>query len=397
MAAIVAGITCAFSACSDDEPEVPETPVNPGKPNPPEPPEPTVNVFDVPANTYIVSEAGDYEFYTKKVSGSEIEGVASVDWIWATKQAEEDTEQILISDIAYADGKVSFTATGEEGNVVIAAFNEAGKIVWEWLIWCTDQPEDIEFASGAVFGDRFIGATSCKPEDGTKTWGCITYQWGRLAPIFSGYADEWGEAELFNEARKWTVMNPTYGLEWTVSNDKTTVEEAIANPTTFYVGENSGQWLNEENQELWGKTKTDYDPSPAGYRLTSSEDWGDDFLASLYIYSDYSGATYTHNGKSIYFPNGVKNRIYDSGACVVGYPGVQSYNCEYMMNDPMGFTALIGQPGYEHVTIEFLIQMGFVNFCPSRLAVQYEEGTVSGVNVATNPSFSIPVHYVKVQ
>lgn len=65
------------------------------------------NYFDIPANTYIVSEAGTYSFSTKKVSGEEIAGIVSADWIWATKLQEDDNEQKLISNVKYKDGKIS--------------------------------------------------------------------------------------------------------------------------------------------------------------------------------------------------------------------------------------------------------------------------------------------------
>lgn len=384
--ATVAIVAFAFSACSDDEPNKPD-----------EPDGPTATVFETPANTYIVSEAGDYEFYTKKVSGVEIDGVAKVDWIWATRQAETDTEQTLVSDIAYENGKVSFTASGAEGNVVFAAFNSEGKIIWEWLIWCTDQPEDIEFASGAVFGDRFIGATSCNPEDGTKTWGCISYQWGRIAPIFTGYEDEYtADGTLFAQARKWTIMNPEYGLEWKVEKKLATVEEAIAAPTTFFMGNGGGTWITAEDRTLWGTVKTDYDPSPAGYRLSSSEDWGEDFIKSLNIAADESGATYTHNGKSTYFPSSVKNRDAMSGEAIVGFSGFMSYNCDYKLHDPMGYSTLVGTPNFKY-TLDDLVAMGLVSYYPTRVAIMFKLGTVSETNSVSNPAFSIPVRYVKIK
>ena len=37
------------------------------------------------ANSYIVSEKGQYKFETTKVNGSEISDINSADWLWMTK------------------------------------------------------------------------------------------------------------------------------------------------------------------------------------------------------------------------------------------------------------------------------------------------------------------------
>ena len=65
------------------------------------------------ANTYIVSKAGTYSFTPEKVDGTPIDGIASANWIWATKADENDKEQKLLDNVAYAGGKIRFTTTIE--------------------------------------------------------------------------------------------------------------------------------------------------------------------------------------------------------------------------------------------------------------------------------------------
>ena len=89
-------------------------------------------VFEEPANTYIVSRPGEYEFKAVLPSGKEIEGISKVDWIWAQKLDPQDTDQKLVSDVRFEDGRVRFKATGNYGNVAVAGFNGSGKIVWVW-------------------------------------------------------------------------------------------------------------------------------------------------------------------------------------------------------------------------------------------------------------------------
>ena len=341
-----------------------------------------------PANTYVVSRSGTFRFKTEKVSGEPIGNIVSADWIWATKQSENDTTQDLIGDVSYADGVIEFTATGKRGNAVIAAFDAANTVVWEWLIWCTEQPDEMEYASGAVFLDRALGATSADPADGTRTWGDILYQWGRLAPIFSGYADEWGEAEVFNEARKWTVMNPDYDFAWKVVHEAATVAGAIAAPTTFFVG-GKGQWIAREDRTLWDETKTDYDPCPAGYRLPVPDEWGT-LLDDLDVAADESGATYTYNGKSAYYPKQNNGRMFDTGENIVGFSGFTYWNTSYILFDTMG---LIGSGA---MTEEEAIEMGLAHYGPSRIMYQFDpESTGHGTKMAANPAFAFSVRCVR--
>lgn len=351
-------------------------------------------LFETPANTYIVSRSGDYAFYPVLPSGKEISGLAKVDWIWAQKQTETDTEQKLVDDVRLDGDKVRFTATGNYGNVALAGFNDEGTIVWVWLLWMTPQPEEREFDGGSVFLDRLMGATSGNAADGKRTWGAVVYQWGRPVPIFGGYAEEYEKnGETFNEARKWTVMNPKYNLEWKVEKTNATIEEAIAAPTTFFAGANAN-WLAEADPELWGAEKTDYDPSPAGYTIPMWTDWGESFFDHLNIIEDESGAFYSYNGADTYFPHGNLNRLYDTGENVIGYSGYMSWNREYYLDDSAGF---IDDPNCPW-SLEQLLQMGLVSYAPSRIDLQFHDsGFTKTTNTPANPSFAIPVRCVKVK
>lgn len=286
------------------------------------------------ANCYIISEAGKYNFFPLTVSGEKIEGIVKVDWIWTTKTDANAIKQDLLTEVFWDSGKVNFTTTGKEGNAVLAGFDKNGKIVWVWHIWCTDVPKTMTYASGAIFMDRNLGATSSDPTQLKETYGLL-WQWGRNVPIFGGYETEWREENIFDEARKWTILNPTYSLQWTVDTHKVGVEESLAAPTTFFIGD-GGDWHSTIDLTLWGEEKTDYDPCPVGYHLPLVSQWND-FDKELKANDDYTGWYYTYNGETTWFPNGC-GRAFDSGWITVNETTmVWSASTEYYSDPFMGY------------------------------------------------------------
>jgi len=250
------------------------------------------------ANCYIVSEAGKFRFSTKKVNGDQIAEIASVDWIW---YANANGSQQLVSDIAYADGTVKFTATGEKGNAVLAAFDKAGKILWSWHIWCTDTPAVIEFGPGALLQDRVLGATSTKPE-AFEARG-LYYQWGRKDPFYGGrQAEDFGAA--FSEAIAATVVNTSYDTGWKAVAESADNEKAAAHPMSYFSSPDKPyDWHDSQDNTLWNAVKTDYDPCPAGFRTPTFSELA--FLKALkeedYDYTNI-GLLYNIDGVTSWFP-----------------------------------------------------------------------------------------------
>ena len=254
-----------------------------------------------PANCYIVSEEGSYGFETKKVTGAAIADIATVDWIWATKSGSDDTQN-LVTDIAYSGGRIRFNATGNRGNVVLAAFDANGTIVWSWHIWCTEQPETMTYENGKVFQDRYLGATAAVVGS-TDSYG-FYYQWGRKDPFYGGTEEE-DPNTPFSQAVAQTVVNPEYGLGWKYIGEGADIARSIAEPMHFFHFENniSNDWTVETDNSLWGEEKTDYDPCPAGYRIPSSSEIADlKRLGEDDYDADNSGIKYTYNGQTAWYP-----------------------------------------------------------------------------------------------
>jgi hypothetical protein len=146
-------------------------------------------------------------------------------------------------------------AAGKSGNAVVAV--KVGSVIkWSWHIWVTDyNPQtnlwDPRSAGGTTsqnirFMDRDLGAMEAA---NTQAGHGLHYQWGRKDP--------------FLPHNDWNII---------AVNSKTTVEESIQHPNTYYyyAASQPAHWLSQQDDNLWGgvaKVKTIYDPCPAGFRV----------------------------------------------------------------------------------------------------------------------------------
>ncbi len=326
------------------------------------------------ANCYIVSRPGSYSLDTKKVDGSVVNG-ASADWVWMSQDA-------LISNVNYNNGMISFSASGESGNGLVALLDAAGNIVWSWHIWCTDAPEDQKWNAN-TWMDRNLGATSVTPDD-VNTYGML-YQWGRKDPIIgtntAGNTNGPAESEAFDsKLAPVTVINESVvgkGNGWANIFGQVTVEQAArypmclytykvsrssgtTNPEGAYGGKTTGQTYGDGNPTMadwcvggandrwYNKSvttsgKTTNDPCPAGYMVPTVAQMNADFIGSKYFTSEgkstaTNGRTFTFNGQTSYLPaTGVRFSAYTP-------EGADKFigNTAIYWNSGVGSTASIG-------------------------------------------------------
>lgn len=226
------------------------------------------------ANCYLVSQAGTYKIQTVKGNTTESVGeVMSAAVLWESFGTDvTPKEGALVNNVSYADGYITFSTTGVAGNAVIAAYDMFDTIVWSWHIWCSPtelsvMDQDYYNADGKkVFTmmDRNLGATSGTP--GSVGFLGLFYQWGRKDPFLGSCKIDQG------------VRAASTG-EWpeviTTDEFSGTVENAIANPTTFIGSATGGNgdwyyWTDAapgEKNTRWGHSKGLYDPCPAGYKI----------------------------------------------------------------------------------------------------------------------------------
>ena len=295
------------------------------------------------ANCYMVHMAGDYTFRTRYVDNTPVSNIAKVDWLWATK-VEGKEGNALISNISYADGTVSFTASEHEGNALLAAFDSTGNIVWSWHIWMTDKPEVFDYqnniipqSNGQTDGyycmDRNLGATDATALGGYETFG-LYYQWGRKDPFVGDATEErardvqnggWMNVTApFGNSSSLTVCNSAYTqAAWSATATSAaigSIEYATANPMTFLTGDptsNKADWLNLNNlgaeknniiydadKSLWRPfQKSNYDPCPVGYQVPRKAMWVS-LLSTNSVHTEYKGfVNTTDGGQSVWYPS----------------------------------------------------------------------------------------------
>ena len=173
-----------------------------------------------------------------------------------------------------------------DSNVVIAAYNAAGEIIWSWHVWVVDKSPLLAtdtYSNGKTFMRQNLGAFT--NSEGSKdeqqildSYG-MYYQWGRKdpfpRPLYFDAAGAYDE-DRYNDS---SIYIKEVFAERTSSNG--TLEYITKNPMHFITnaacvaegGDGVGDWLVTPNNALWNDTeKSVYDPCPKGWRVPSAED-----------------------------------------------------------------------------------------------------------------------------
>jgi hypothetical protein len=222
------------------------------------------------ANSYIVTEAGNYMFKAVKGNSAESVGaVAKAEVLWETDNTATAPEAgAIIAMVDYAEGYVAFSTpeTLKPGNALIAVKDASDAILWSWHIWIPATPVavwDSEALCGAKMMDRNLGAlvdTGASGDVDPLSIG-LYYQWGRKDPFP-------GSTEFVKSPAGAAVA----GTAWTYHKELITTDYSVAHPTEYAsVPEvDAGVWNADDPQDLWNtedNKKTVYDPCPPGYRV----------------------------------------------------------------------------------------------------------------------------------
>jgi len=221
-----------------------------------------------PANCYIISSPGCYKFPLVKGNNisNKLDNVSSLQVLWETDNTSgSQTAGSIIAEVAMNKGYAYITTptTLKNGNALIAAVSGDGTKLWSWHIWvCSgyDPVASQQTLSGksVAMMDRNLGALSEATKDPLANG--FFYQWGRKDP-FPGAAQASGGTTFKISGSTTTAV---------AADVNATVDYAIANPTTFLTDPDetlNGNWLLAPDNNLWGATKTIYDPCPQGWKV----------------------------------------------------------------------------------------------------------------------------------
>ena len=233
------------------------------------------------ANTYMVTTAGKYKFKATVKGNGGIDpltptttttidkaSIAGVKVHWELKSMglaikHDGTDY----DIFYKDGYVYFSTPDElvPGDAYVSVYNADNTILWSWLIWTTDTPEEKVY-DGLTIMDRNIGALSVNSD--TYAAGFL-YQWGRKDPFPAGTSFGTGTQYTYVPTKDTAFSNESF-------DNGSTMEYTIEHPTTL-IGPARYNWLKDDefNVNLWltsDSKKTIYDPCPAGWRIPSIDE-----------------------------------------------------------------------------------------------------------------------------
>lgn len=246
------------------------------------------------SNCYIVDKAGYFKFKaTVRGNGVKPESQtlatsispASVKVLWTSfGTGTMPTDDSVITGVELKDGYIQFATANlaelVKGNVVIAALDGSGVIIWSWHIWVTDPVAEIT-VSADKWMDRNLGAMCANVKNDPLAFG-LHYQWGRKDPFRC--------AQNFDEDVKLIATTGTWPDPVLISEGKGGIENSIKDPQTFwYVKDsktNNKDWIwGAQYDDLWGAgaeastssftiettRKSMFDPCPAGYCIPTSK------------------------------------------------------------------------------------------------------------------------------
>lgn len=174
------------------------------------------------------------------------------------------------------------------GNAVIAIKDENNEIKWSYHIWVTDYDPNASitkvdgqyvyavtggevhrykdspgasayWVDGGIYENKFIMDRGIGAYSNNEISGTLYYQWGRKDP-FSGTTSSYTQNGLLISNNK--------------SSEQSTIQQAIMNPSTFFLNgvsnDNAAYWNDPNASET---AKSIFDPCPVGWKVPHINTW----------------------------------------------------------------------------------------------------------------------------
>lgn len=242
---------------------------------------------DETANCYLINKPGTngnklFCFYAKTAGNGRTAretgdktslATESVSHLWSTFNtgtAPTSDEKIVKSVTYHKAGYACFEYV-RTGNVILAARNSSGTIIWSWHLWLPDDEVKIVQHTNADYVKNMLnanlGALKTTRQSAATDLG-FYYQWGRKDPfVGSSSKSSISYAKVYG-AEKSTVARLS------IEGGQAKLNKTIQDPTCFITSvleTYSGRdWYGTSKTvpvKFWSVDKTMYDPCPPGYKV----------------------------------------------------------------------------------------------------------------------------------
>lgn len=215
------------------------------------------------ANCYRLNLKRDYKFRaTVKGNSSEAIAPVSADILWSdgiVKGIYGVIRPVLFYDGCIWFRKNNINESYKPGNVLVAARDASGNILWSWHLWATNELSNSTWNGGAYkMMDRNLGAWSAAAGNAGATG--LLYQWGRKDPFPPVRPKDFPEAIASSAGvgtQDYVVAHPT---QWIYGTEETGYDWS-------YAVQDGSAWNKNGSKGL-------YDPCPVGWWLPNGAGHG---------------------------------------------------------------------------------------------------------------------------
>lgn len=235
---------------------------------------------------------------------------AKVEHLWSTLNTDTkpaNTSSIVKTITYHKAGYASFEYVST-GNVILAAKNSSGTIIWSWHLWLPiDKVKIVEHTNADYVKNMLnanLGALKTKQSDATDLG--FYYQWGRKDPFVSAASKSSTTLASVRGTAKSTKARTD------ISTGQSKLDTTIHHPTWFITITADKKYCNRDwygtsattPVKFWSVDKTMYDPCPPGYKVPRVQQgpWKEVSKVASWN-STYKAIQYKNtNNVTIYFP-----------------------------------------------------------------------------------------------
>ena len=278
-------------------------------------------------------KGGDYDISTYLNPNDPNKRIAYTKIIWQTKDCIGDNEHNRLvyyepNEQTPQNSKIIIEKVGKEGNALVGAYNSAGKIIWSWHIWVTDnEPDNISKAvtystyrwdkNGIYTNEPRVPGYAIMP----CNLGALDFRAGTMSyySLDKGTIFPNDQIRTFSMLYQWGRKDPFPPMIYSTGTED-------ANSELEYINKYTGDHYANDNSTIVNKTSDYYSRAPKDYLFYSvvGRDQSSPLNFSIANPTVYISGTNT-SGSTAYFANGDWCGNYNSTGLWGGTKGSGGY------------------------------------------------------------------------